>query len=78
MRRCIMTCYFRWIRDVLDEAGVDLTEMDKRDVDRVIHRIVGVEYKNCSETWKRLKVCLIENRGRLVAELHDGVAAIQS
>ena len=45
-----MTCYFRWIRDILGEAGVDLAKIDKRDVDRVIHGIVGVEYKNCSET----------------------------
>ncbi|MGQ4871323.1 MAG: hypothetical protein ACP6IT_05755 [Candidatus Thorarchaeota archaeon] len=73
-----MTCYFRWIRDILDEAGVDLAKIDKRDVDRVIHGIVGVEYKNCSETWKRLKVHLAKDRDGLIAEIHDGVARIQS
>ena len=50
-----MTCYFRHIRDVFRDAGIEITQENKRDVDRAIHRIAGVEYKDCPATWKALK-----------------------
>lgn len=33
------------------------------DFDRKIHGILGVEYKNCSATWKLVKARLAEDRG---------------
>ena len=47
-----MSCYFRHMKDVLDEAGIRVDKENKKDVDRIIHEIVGVEYKDCSPTWK--------------------------
>ena len=37
------------------------TKENKQDVDRVIHSIVGVEYKNCSATWKEVKKRIAED-----------------
>lgn len=43
------------MKDLLVEAGIDVHEGNKKEVDRIIHRLVDVEYKNCSPTWKAVK-----------------------
>ena len=43
------------MKDVIDEAGIEITKENKKDVDRIIHGLVDVEYKNCSPTWKGVK-----------------------
>ena len=50
-----MSCYFRHMRDVFEEAGVEVTKENKKEIDRIIHEMVDVEYKNCSPTWKEVK-----------------------
>jgi hypothetical protein len=50
-----MSCYFRHMKDLLDEAGIEVTPANKKEVDRIIHEFVGVEYKNCSPAWKGVK-----------------------
>ena len=50
-----MTCYFRHMKGVFAEIGVEVTPENKRDIDKQIHKLLGVEYKNCSATWKELK-----------------------
>ena len=56
-----MTCYFRHMKDVFSRAGIDVTQENKKDIDRAIHDYVGVEYKNCSSTWKAVKERLAED-----------------
>lgn len=50
-----MSCYFRHMKDVLEEAGVEVTEENKKELDRIIHGLVDVAYKNCPPTWKAVK-----------------------
>jgi len=50
-----MSCYFRNLKDVFEEAGIEVTASNKKQVDQAIHRIVDTEYKNCPVTWKKLK-----------------------
>ena len=50
-----MSCYFRHMKDVLAEAGVEVTQENKKEIDRIIHEMVDVDYKNCSPTWKGVK-----------------------
>ena len=50
-----MSCYFRHMKDVIEEAGIEITKENKKDVDRIIHGLVDIEYKNCSPTWKGVK-----------------------
>ena len=50
-----MSCYFRHMKDVLEEAGVEITKYNKKEIDKIIHGLVDVEYKNCSPTWKSVK-----------------------
>jgi hypothetical protein len=43
------------MKDVLEEAGVEVTRENKKEIDRVIHGLVDVEYKACSPAWKGIK-----------------------
>jgi hypothetical protein len=67
-----MSCYFRHIKGLFQEAGLTISPENKKDVDLAIHKMVGVEYKDCSTTWRRLKEKFLANdkgRKRLVQEL---------
>jgi len=60
-----MSCYFRHIKDLFEEAGLEITPENKKDIDRAIHRMVRVDYKDCPGTWKRLKAeFLADEKGR--------------
>ena len=50
-----MSCYFRHIKDILDEAGIEVTSSNKKHIDQTIHQLVGVTYKDCPATWRSLK-----------------------
>jgi hypothetical protein len=50
-----MSCYLRHIQDILDEAGIALTPANRKLVDEAVHRAVGVTYKNCPATWRKIK-----------------------
>ncbi len=40
---------------IFAELGVEVTPENKRNIDQAIHKLLGVEYKNCSATWKEIK-----------------------
>ena len=50
-----MSCYFRHMKDVLEEVGIEVTKDNKKDIDRIIHGLVDMTYKDCSPTWKKVK-----------------------
>lgn len=50
-----MSCYFRHMKDIIEEAGIEITADKKKEIDRIIHGLVDVEYKNCPPTWKAVK-----------------------
>lgn len=67
-----MSCYFRHMKDILDEAGIEVTKENKRRIDSAIHGIVAVEYKDCSATWKAIKRDVLSDeaeRARFVEKL---------
>jgi len=61
-----MTYYFRHLKTIFEKTGITITKENKKDVDRVIHSIVGVEYKNCSATWKEVKKRIAEDEESFV------------
>lgn len=69
-----MTCYFRYMKDVFAEAGVEVTKENRKEIDRKIHELLGVEYKDCSTTWKHVKARLAEDREEFVNELRIQLA----
>ena len=62
----IITCYFRHLKTLFEKARITITKENKKDVDRVIHSIVGVEYKNCPATWKEVKKRMAEDEESFV------------
>jgi hypothetical protein len=66
-----MTCYFRHLTQIFVELGVEVTPENKRDIDKKIHKLVGVEYKNCSATWKEIKKRRAEDDSEFMTAL-DG------
>ena len=71
-----MSCYFRHLKDILAEAGVEVTPGNKRKADQAIHRIVGVEYKDCPVAWKALKEQIMgdeQKRRDFVEKLKDAL-----
>jgi hypothetical protein len=68
-----LTCYFRHLKKVFLEARITITKENKKDIDRVNHDVVGVEYKNCSATWKEVKNRITDNREDFISELQKKI-----
>lgn len=68
-----MTCYFRHMQKIFEIAGIKITNANKGEIDRIIHKLVGIEYKNCSTTWKEVKKRLAENEERFITKLKESV-----
>ncbi len=66
-----MTCYFRHMKDVFSRAGIEATKENKKDIDRAIHSYVGIEYKDCSSTWKEVKKKLAEDDAAFIKMLES-------
>jgi hypothetical protein len=66
-----MTCYFRHLETVFKKAGIPVSTRNKADVDRIIHDVLGVDYKNCPETWKQVRKRIAEDEDGFVAELRN-------
>jgi len=68
-----MTCYFRHLKDAFEKAGIKVTNENKRKIDKVIHEIVGVEYKHCPEVWREVKKRLVSDKDGFVLELKEAL-----
>ncbi|HOS40568.1 MAG TPA: hypothetical protein PLG31_12600 [Spirochaetota bacterium] len=67
-----MSCYFRHLTDILAESGIVVDKENKKDVDRMIHEYLGVEYKNCSDAWRAFKASVRDDdaaRKKFIAHL---------
>jgi len=69
-----LTCYFRHLRDFFDKAGIKVTDENKRQIDRIIHGIMRVEYKNCSATWKEVKKRMAEDEEIFISQLKKALS----
>ena len=56
-----MSCYFRHLKDILKEAGIEVTSTNRKQIDQAIHDIVGIPYKDCPIAWKKLKPEIMNN-----------------
>lgn len=56
---------------VFAEADIEVTKENKQQIDKIIHNIVNVEYKNCSATWKAVKKQLAEDEAEFVLKLKN-------
>jgi len=64
------------MKDVLAEAGIEVTPANRKQLDHAFHQIVGVAYKDCPAVWKELKQELAgdeQKRRELVEKLRNAV-----
>jgi hypothetical protein len=50
-----MSCYFRHLKDIFSEAGIEVNSSNRKRIDQAIHQILAVDYKECPVAWKGLK-----------------------
>jgi len=61
------------LRHIFKKAGIEVTGENKREIDKVIHDIVGVEYKNCPAAWREVKKKITEDDEAFVARLKEAL-----
>jgi len=66
-----LTCYFRHLQQIFKKAGIEVTSENKREIDKAIHSIVGVEYKNCPDSWREVKKRIAEDEEGFVSKLKE-------
>jgi hypothetical protein len=64
-----MTCYFRHLGLIFTKAGITVTAENKKQLDKVIHDIVHIDYKNCPDTWCAVKYRLAEDESKFMQDL---------
>jgi ribosomal protein L23 len=69
-----MTCYFRHMKPIFNKIGLEVTKENKKEIDRAIHDIVGVEYKNCSATWREVKKRINEDEESFTSKLKESIS----
>jgi len=71
-----VSCYFRHIKDILQEAGVNVSPGNRNQIDQAIHQIVGSIYKDCPGAWKKLKQQILgdeQKRQDFIKKLRDAL-----
>jgi hypothetical protein len=68
-----MTCYFRHLKEVFNEAGIEVTRENRKEVDKAIHEIVGVSYPNCPAAWRQVKNRLAQDEAAFVSMLKEAL-----
>ncbi len=71
-----MSCYLRHMKELLAEAGIEVTADNRKEIDRAFHELTGVKYKDCPATWRKLKLELAADaagRRRLVQRLKKAI-----
>jgi len=64
------------MKQTFTELGVEITPENKRDIDKKIHKLLGVEYKNCSATWKEIKKRIAEDESGFMTSLDGALGKV--
>jgi hypothetical protein len=72
-----MSCYFRHLKDILEEAGITVTPGNKKQIDQAFHQIVATSYKDCPATWKAIKQNFLSDARKRQELIQKLQAAIQ-
>jgi len=50
-----MSCYLRHLKEILGQAGLIVTQENKKAIDQALHELAAVPYKACPAAWKAIK-----------------------
>ena len=71
-----MSCYLRHIENILKEAGIAINPANRKQIDQAVHQAVGVTYKDCPATWKKIKEDIRDNpekRRAFIRQIQDAM-----
>jgi ribosomal protein L23 len=69
-----LTCYFRHLKQTFEKAGIEVSKENKTQIDKAIHTIVGVKYKNCPAAGKEVRRRLAEDEEGFISELKKAIS----
>ncbi|NWF86600.1 hypothetical protein HXY32_02125 [Candidatus Bathyarchaeota archaeon] len=64
-----MTCYFRHLEEIFSKAGIKVTKEKRQEINRVIRKIVDMEYEGCPDVWREVKKKIVKNEASFVSAL---------
>jgi hypothetical protein len=50
-----MSCYFRHLSEIFSFAGINVNQQNKKQLDEIIHKLIGTHYKDCPSIWREFK-----------------------
>lgn len=59
---------------VFVKAGITVTAENRKQLDKVIHDLVHVDYKSCPDAWREVKARLVEDEAGFIEELKQAWA----
>jgi hypothetical protein len=62
------------LKEIFSRAQVAVTPENKRKIDKLIHSMVGVKYKNCPVAWREVKKRIAQNEESFIADLRKALA----
>lgn len=66
-----LSCYLRHLDDLLNEGNIPLGKEERKKVDQVIHRMMGMESAHCPEVWRAVKAEIAHDREWFVRRLKE-------
>jgi len=64
-----VTCYFRHLGEIFQKAGIAVTSQNRKEIDKVMQRLVGMDGKHCPEVWREVKKRVKESKSEFILEL---------
>ncbi len=64
------------MKGLFDEIGVEITPQNKHEIDLRIHKLVGVDYKDCPSTGREVKRRMTEDRAAFAASLRAALSGL--
>jgi len=65
----VVTCYLRHLKPIFETTGIQVTSENRKEIDRLIHSVVGVRYKDCPVAWKEVKKRIAEDEEAFAIKL---------
>ncbi len=65
-----MTCYFHHLSGVFEEAGIEVTRENRKELDKIIQNLVGGD-TDCPAVWRKVKERLAKDEAGFVADLNS-------
>jgi D-Tyr-tRNAtyr deacylase len=62
------------LQEAFKRAGITVTVENKREIDKAIHAMVGIKYKDCSATWREVKKRITQDDEAFISALRKAVA----